>query len=77
MSEVGFALFDADNHYYEAVDAFTRHMDPKLAKRGVQWGVIDGKTRILDLQPTGLHQRVAVVLGSKNEVERVASYHRK
>jgi fructose-1,6-bisphosphatase I len=37
----------------------------------------DGKTRILDLQPTGLHQRVAVVLGSKNEVERVASYHRK
>jgi predicted TIM-barrel fold metal-dependent hydrolase len=47
MSEVGFALFDADNHYYEAVDAFTRHMDPKLAKRGVQWGVIDGKTRIL------------------------------
>jgi len=37
----------------------------------------DGKTRILDLQPKGLHQRVAVVLGSKNEVERVASYHRK
>jgi fructose-1,6-bisphosphatase I len=37
----------------------------------------DGKTRILELQPTGLHQRVAVVLGSKNEVERVASYHRK
>ena len=37
----------------------------------------DGRTRILDLQPKGLHQRVAVVLGSKNEVERVASYHRK
>src|SRR5712672_1054979 len=37
----------------------------------------DGKTRILDLQPTGLHQRVAVVLGSKNEVDRVVSYHRK
>jgi fructose-1,6-bisphosphatase I len=36
----------------------------------------DGRTRILDLQPKGLHQRVAVVLGSKNEVERVASYHR-
>jgi fructose-1,6-bisphosphatase I len=37
----------------------------------------DGKTRILELQPKGLHQRVAVVLGSKNEVDRVASYHGK
>jgi fructose-1,6-bisphosphatase I len=37
----------------------------------------DGRTRILELQPKGLHQRVAVVLGSKNEVERVASYHGK
>lgn len=34
-----------------------------------------GRERILDLQPTELHQRVAVVLGSKNEVERVRSYH--
>jgi fructose-1,6-bisphosphatase I len=36
----------------------------------------DGRTRILDLQPKGLHQRVAVVLGSKNEVDVVTSYHR-
>ena len=36
-----------------------------------------GLERILDLQPTGLHQRVPVMLGSKNEVERVASYHQK
>ena len=35
----------------------------------------DGKTRILELQPHKLHQRVAVILGSKNEVERVTSYH--
>jgi fructose-1,6-bisphosphatase I len=35
----------------------------------------DGKTPILDLKPKGLHQRVAVVLGSKNEVDKVASYH--
>ncbi|HYN13423.1 MAG TPA: class 1 fructose-bisphosphatase [Burkholderiales bacterium] len=35
----------------------------------------DGRTRILDLKPQGLHQRVAVVLGSKNEVDRVTSYH--
>jgi fructose-1,6-bisphosphatase I len=36
----------------------------------------EGATRILDVQPKGLHQRVAVVLGSKNEVERVTTYHR-
>jgi fructose-1,6-bisphosphatase I len=37
----------------------------------------DGSKRILDVQPQGLHQRVAVILGSKNEVERVTSYHSK
>jgi len=36
----------------------------------------DGKTRILDLQPKALHQRIAVVLGSKNEVDLVSSYHK-
>ena len=36
----------------------------------------DGYTRILDIQPTQLHQRVAVFLGSRNEVEVVTRYHR-
>jgi fructose-1,6-bisphosphatase I len=36
----------------------------------------DGTTPILDIQPTGLHQRIAVILGSRNEVERATSYHR-
>jgi len=35
----------------------------------------DGKQRIMDIQPTKLHQRVSVILGSKNEVERVTGYH--
>ena len=35
----------------------------------------NGKTRILDLQPGQLHERVSVVLGSKNEVDRVTKYH--
>nr|WP_145546414.1 class 1 fructose-bisphosphatase [Variovorax boronicumulans] len=35
----------------------------------------NGKERILDIAPTKLHQRVSVILGSKNEVERVTSYH--
>ena len=34
-----------------------------------------GKQRILDVQPEKLHQRVSVILGSKNEVERAASYY--
>jgi fructose-1,6-bisphosphatase I len=35
----------------------------------------NGEDRILDIQPTSLHERVAVFLGSKNEVERVTRYH--
>ena len=35
----------------------------------------NGRQRILDLQPGKLHERVSVVLGSRNEVERVTSYH--
>lgn len=35
----------------------------------------DGSQRILDIQPTALHQRIGVILGSKNEVERVTAYH--
>ncbi len=34
-----------------------------------------GRERILDIKPTGIHQRVPVILGSKNEVERIVSYH--
>jgi fructose-1,6-bisphosphatase I len=35
----------------------------------------NGRERILDVQPTKLHERVSVILGSKNEVERVTRYH--
>ena len=35
----------------------------------------NGQQRILDIQPTQLHERVSVILGSKNEVERVTAYH--
>jgi fructose-1,6-bisphosphatase I len=34
-----------------------------------------GRERIMDLQPQALHQRVPVILGSKNEVERIGRYH--
>ncbi len=35
----------------------------------------NGRQRILDIQPKKLHERVSVILGSKNEVERVTAYH--
>jgi fructose-1,6-bisphosphatase I len=35
-----------------------------------------GTERIMDMQPESIHQRVPVFLGSKNEVERVVSYHK-
>jgi fructose-1,6-bisphosphatase I len=35
----------------------------------------NGLERILDITPTKLHQRVAVVLGSANEVKRATGYH--
>ncbi len=47
MNELGFKAFDADNHYYEATDAFTRHIDPSMAKRCMQWAEVNGKTRLL------------------------------
>lgn len=34
-----------------------------------------GTQRIMELEPTGLHQRCSVIMGSKNEVERIVSYH--
>jgi predicted TIM-barrel fold metal-dependent hydrolase len=34
--ELDFRPFDADNHYYEPLDAFTRYQDPAMRRRGVQ-----------------------------------------
>src|SRR4051794_7108392 len=34
----------------------------------------DGRTRILDLQPKALHQRMPLVFGDREEVERVVDY---
>jgi len=42
-SELGYVPFDCDNHYYEALDAFTRHLAPKDGPRCVQWAEIDGR----------------------------------
>ena len=34
-----------------------------------------GRTRLMDVVPTSLHQRVPIILGSREEVERLVAYH--
>jgi fructose-1,6-bisphosphatase I/sedoheptulose-1,7-bisphosphatase len=34
-----------------------------------------GRERVLDVTPTGLHQRIGFVFGSREEVERITRYH--
>jgi fructose-1,6-bisphosphatase I len=34
-----------------------------------------GRKRMLDIKPEEIHQRVPVILGAKNEVKRIVSYH--
>ena len=46
MAAIDFEAFDADNHYYEATDAFTRHLPPERP-RFVQWAEINGKQRMV------------------------------
>jgi predicted TIM-barrel fold metal-dependent hydrolase len=40
VPDLDYRPFDADNHYYEALDAFTRHLDPRLGPRTIQWAEI-------------------------------------
>jgi predicted TIM-barrel fold metal-dependent hydrolase len=46
-SAVEYSTFDADNHYYEATDAYTRYIDKSMAKRAMQWAEINGRQRLL------------------------------
>ena len=47
-------VFDADNHYWETRDAFTRYRSPEFADRGVVVRAVEGRLRYLvdgDLHP--------------------------
>ena len=46
-TQLPFQFFDCDNHFYEALDAFTRHIDPQFKRRAIQWAQLDGKQRLL------------------------------
>ena len=39
-------------------------------------GASTGRGRVMEIQPAHLHQRVPLILGSRDEVERIERYHR-
>ena len=43
FNDLGFPVFDCDNHYYEALDAFTRYLPDGGSPRTVQWATINGR----------------------------------
>jgi len=47
MADLGFQVFDSDHHYYEAEDAFTRHVDKRMQPRCMQWAEVGGRKRLL------------------------------
>jgi hypothetical protein len=47
MAQLPFQIFDGDNHYYEAEDAFTRHMDRGMRRRCMDWAERRGRKELL------------------------------
>jgi hypothetical protein len=45
--ELGYGLFDADNHYYEPIDLFERYIEPAYADRTFETEERDGQTEDL------------------------------
>ena len=42
MPDFDYALFDADNHYYEPADCFTRFIEPKHRDKAIEFKSVDG-----------------------------------
>ena len=69
--ELGYRPFDCDNHYYEALDAFTRHVDPKLQPRCVQWATVEGR----QYHVVGGKVSRAVVNATFNPIAKAGAMH--
>ena len=53
-------IFDVDQHYYEPLDAFTRHLPAKWKSRTVQQIDVEGRTRFLVALAHGGWSRVVL-----------------
>jgi len=62
-------------HGYLEDQLFAPHVSAGHALLWARGAATTGRQRILDIVPGKLHQRVPVILGSKNEVERLERYH--
>ena len=64
-ADVTYGLSDADQHYYEAEDAVTRHL-PKEHRSVVRWVEVDGRRlvlvgdRLLSIVPNPTYDPVGV-----------------
>jgi predicted TIM-barrel fold metal-dependent hydrolase len=47
MTALDYLLFDADNHYYETRDCFTRYIEPRYRDKAIRPVFVDGEERIV------------------------------
>ena len=71
MSELPFSPFDADNHYYEHEDAFTRHVDRRMQKRAVEW--VAERARPAEEARPAAHPVVAAGAGPPSDCPRAVA----
>ena len=76
ISRGGIFMYPADQRYKEGRLRLMYEANPMaMVIEQAGGAATDGVRRILDIEPSALHQRIGVVLGSKNEVAQVAQYH--
>jgi fructose-1,6-bisphosphatase I len=76
LSRGGIFMYPQDSKYKEGRLRLMYEANPmSFIVEQAGGAATTGRARILDIQPSALHQRVGVILGSKNEVERVTRYH--
>ncbi len=72
VEDLGYEPFDCDNHYYEAHDAFTRHVPAEMQPRVVQWCEVGGRSYHL----VGGRLSDAVVNPTWNPIAKPGALHR-
>jgi len=76
LSRGGVFMYPADSKYTEGRLRLLYEANPmSFIVEQAGGAAINGTQRILDVQPTKLHQRMGVILGSKHEVELIGKYY--
>ncbi len=76
LSRGGVFMYPSDAKYTEGRLRLLYEANPmSFIVEQAGGAAINGPQRIMDVQPTKLHQRMGVILGSKNEVELIGKYY--